>query len=66
MVRVDPSGRTAGRGAYVCRDSSCIAIATSRGALARALDIPVPAGLLEELAATITTDITGGGARGQE
>ncbi len=62
----DVSGRTAGRGAYVCRDASCINIAISRGTLARALETPVPAGLLEELAAAMTTEIIGGGARGQE
>jgi predicted RNA-binding protein YlxR (DUF448 family) len=63
---MDASGRSAGRGAYLCRDATCINIAISRGTLARALEIPVPVGLLEELAATITTDINGGGARGQE
>jgi len=65
-VRADAGGRIAGRGAYVCRDTSCISLAISRGTLARALDIPVPAELLEELAATLTTHITGGGTRGQE
>jgi predicted RNA-binding protein YlxR (DUF448 family) len=65
-VQTDASGRSAGRGAYLCRDATCINIAISRGTLARVLEIPVPAGLLEELAAIVTTDITGGGARGQE
>jgi predicted RNA-binding protein YlxR (DUF448 family) len=65
-VRADLTGRAPGRGAYVCRDASCIATAIDRGALARALAIRVPAGLHEELAATITLDHIGGGARGQE
>jgi len=65
-VRADATGRAAGRGAYVCRDRACITNAIARGALSRALEIPVPAGLLDELAATVTTDIIGGGTRGQE
>ena len=65
-VQADPGGRAPGRGAYVCHDRACIDAAITRGALARALDTAVPAGLLEGLAATFTTDMTGGGARGQE
>jgi len=65
-VRADETGRVAGRGAYVCRDLDCITNAITRGALSRALEIPVPAGVLEELAATVTTDSIGGGTRGQE
>jgi predicted RNA-binding protein YlxR (DUF448 family) len=65
-VRVDESGRLAGRGAYVCRDRACIETAIQRGTLSRALESPVPSGLLEELAATVTPDTIGGGTRGQE
>jgi hypothetical protein len=65
-VRADASGRAAGRGAYVCRDSDCITSAIQRGTLSRALETPVPAGLVDELAATITNDTIGGGTRGQE
>jgi predicted RNA-binding protein YlxR (DUF448 family) len=65
-VRADPTGRSAGRGAYVCRDGTCITNAIQRGALARALETPVPAALLDEIAATLTNDTFGGGARGQE
>jgi predicted RNA-binding protein YlxR (DUF448 family) len=65
-VRADGTGRLAGRGAYVCRDRDCITTAITRGALTRALEIPVPAGLLDELAATVTNEDIGGGTRGQE
>jgi predicted RNA-binding protein YlxR (DUF448 family) len=65
-VAADPTGRLPGRGAYVCRDLDCITNAIRRGTLSRALETPVPAGLQDELAATVTTDTIGGGTRGQE
>ena len=65
-VSVDHTGRAAGRGAYVCRDTACITTAIHRGALSRALETSVPAGLMDELVATINNDIVGGGIRGQE
>jgi hypothetical protein len=63
---MDASGRLAGRGAYICHDPECITTAIRRGSLARALETPVPATLLDELTETITNDTTGGGTRGQE
>jgi predicted RNA-binding protein YlxR (DUF448 family) len=48
-VRLDPSGRANGRGAYVCRDEACIAGATGRGELGRALETTLPAGLADQL-----------------
>ncbi len=42
-VRVDPGGSAAGRGAYVHPDPECVALATRRGALARALRASLPA-----------------------
>ena len=62
----DPTGRASGRGAYVCRDRACITTAIDRGTFSKALESPVPAGLADELAATATNEIIGGGARGQE
>jgi predicted RNA-binding protein YlxR (DUF448 family) len=63
---LDVSGRANGRGAYVCRDASCIERAVTRGALGRALEVPVPktlgielrmaAGLQPESAATSPGD----------
>jgi len=40
----DPSGRLAGRGAYVCADGTCREQALTKGALARALSVSIPAG----------------------
>lgn len=73
-VRVDAAGRSNGRGAYVCRDPECITIATSRGALARALTAAIPTGLAADLTAELPAgppieglDTTNAGGRlGQE
>jgi hypothetical protein len=68
-VTVDPTGRLAGRGAYVCIDAACLDRAVAKGALARALRTPIPADLRTALAGSITAntaDIEGGGSRGQE
>ena len=66
-MTLDETGRLAGRGAYLCRESACWTLAAERGALGRALAAPVPPALREVLLAgppTMTTDR--GGARGQE
>jgi predicted RNA-binding protein YlxR (DUF448 family) len=47
----DPSGRLAGRGAYVCAGGSCRETALEKGALARALSVSIPAGDRAELMA---------------
>ena len=67
-VVVDESGRLAGRGAYVCRTAACLTIANTKGALSRALEIPVPAALLASIRLGDVTnhDTNEGGARGQE
>ncbi len=65
-VAADPTGRANGRGAYVCRDLDCITNAITRGTLSRALEIPVPPGLREELAGSILELTNQGGVRGQE
>jgi len=67
-VLLDESGRLAGRGAYLCRDSTCWRIAHERGHLARALETSVPAELQAVLAAGPSPSlmIDEGGARGQE
>jgi len=66
-VVVDDSGRLSGRGAYVCQDTDCLTIAIKKGALARALETPLPATFLADAGGgAITTNIIEGGARGQE
>lgn len=42
LVIIDPTGRLAGRGAYLCADGSCWALALKKSALERALDMPLP------------------------
>jgi predicted RNA-binding protein YlxR (DUF448 family) len=59
---VDPTGRLAGRGAYLCRRDDCTRVGLER-ALRRALEVPVPDELANELSNMMTTE---GGARGQE
>ena len=65
-VVADPSGRLAGRGAYVC-DTICLTIAIKKGALSRALETRLPETFLATVAAgaepMLTTE---GGPRGQE
>jgi predicted RNA-binding protein YlxR (DUF448 family) len=66
-VVVDDIGRTAGRGAYVCRTGDCLTRALDKGLLGRALKTSLPASTREALLASLTTDMTiQGGARGQE
>jgi len=67
-VRLDESGRAAGRGAYVCRSAECLDKAMSKGALSKALKTPLPTDLREALAGSIEpmNTTTEGGARGQE
>jgi predicted RNA-binding protein YlxR (DUF448 family) len=67
-VVIDATGRAAGRGAYVCRSSDCLDKILTKGALSRALKIPLPSDVREALAGSLTqTDtIIEGGARGQE
>jgi len=52
-VLVDPTGRAAGRGAYVCHDETCLGIALRRGAIGRALEHAVPDDVRAALASTI-------------
>ncbi len=40
-VVLDEGGRLAGRGAYVCRDPACRTGALAKGAVARALGLPL-------------------------
>jgi hypothetical protein len=65
-VVIDPTGRLAGRGAYVCHDTDCLAIAIKKGALSRALDVPLPDAVLASVAPGSQPNTTEGGARGQE
>jgi predicted RNA-binding protein YlxR (DUF448 family) len=67
-IRLDGTGRLAGRGAYVCRSASCLTIANTKGALTRALGTTVPTTLIAsvDLGPHHDTDTDEGGPRGQE
>ncbi len=68
-ITIDPSGRADGRGAYLCRTAECIDNAIKKGALTRALSIPLPTDLRAALVAGVADQplhTTEGGARGQE
>ena len=49
QVIEDPTGRLAGRGAYVCADGACRELALSKGGLARAFGRPISASERSEL-----------------
>ncbi len=61
-VLVDPTGRAAGRGAYVCESEQCRRTALEKGSLQRALGVPVPSELAVELIGE--AKIEGGTGRG--
>jgi predicted RNA-binding protein YlxR (DUF448 family) len=67
-LKIDESGRLAGRGAYLCRDAACWTAALERGTLGRALEAPVTAELREAIAARAAqmTTTTEGGDIGKE
>jgi hypothetical protein len=48
-VEVDRTGKLAGRGAYVCRDESCIAQAIKQKKLGRALGVAVDQSIMDEV-----------------
>ncbi len=59
-VAIDPSGRLAGRGAYLCNTSSCWATALKKHSLERALEASLPPDVRAQLAAGETLTIEGG------
>jgi uncharacterized protein len=48
-VAFDPTRKANGRGAYVCRDATCIETAIAKGGLARALGTSMPVDVADEL-----------------
>ncbi len=48
-VAIDTRGKMAGRGAYLCKEISCLEKAVKSRALQRALDCDIPEGALETL-----------------
>lgn len=48
-LRVDPTGKLSGRGAYVCPDATCAEIAIRENRLQHALVVAVPEAIVEDL-----------------
>jgi predicted RNA-binding protein YlxR (DUF448 family) len=62
-VVMDSTGKLSGRGAYLCADGTCWTLALRRGALERALAVPLPSELRDRLTSG-ALDLTQGGTRG--
>ncbi len=52
-VSVDGTGRSPGRGAYICRDAGCLQKAIRSRALSRALETEIPADVYDALRADL-------------
>jgi uncharacterized protein len=59
-ISFDPTGRAAGRGAYVCADGSCWAAAVKKKSIERALSASLPAELRDQLERGELVHTTGG------
>jgi hypothetical protein len=53
IVRIDPTGKQNGRGAYLKRTLDAVELARKKNALGRALEVAIPDELYEELIKTI-------------
>jgi uncharacterized protein len=56
VVGLDPTGRAPGRGAYVCPEPACREAALKKGALRRALGVPIPVDLFDRPAGSQSND----------
>ena len=63
-VALDPSGKRAGRGAYLCQSPDCVALALKQKKLERSLKTPIPETLAEELRAWASAAEAGAAAGG--
>ncbi len=55
-IRVDQTGKTAGRGVYICPHITCLETAVKKKRLERSLQQPVSLDVLEELKESLTKD----------
>lgn len=53
---VDATGKTAGRGAYLCQTEECVANAQKRKALERSLKIAIPETVFDALRIAVADD----------
>lgn len=54
-VALDPTGKCAGRGAYICASDACLTLAFKKGGLARTLKCQVPASLEADIRTYVAT-----------
>lgn len=68
IVAFDATGRAAGRGAYICADGSCWAVALKKKSIERALSAPLPPELRNQLESGQLDVLTGaaGGMHGTQ
>lgn len=59
QVRIDPTGKVSGRGAYVCRDIDCADTGLREARLAHALEVAIPADVAEQLRRAATGRVEG-------
>lgn len=59
MANVDPAGKTAGRGAYLCGSETCWTKGVNKGGLERSLKVNLSAQDREQLLAFYKTAVTG-------
>jgi predicted RNA-binding protein YlxR (DUF448 family) len=59
-IVLDPTGRMAGRGAYLCADGACWATAVRRSSVERALGAPLPQDLRSRLELGDVASLHGG------
>lgn len=55
-VRMDPTGKLPGRGAYLCGEKECVALALKANKLGRALRCEIPERLKVELEQLVVKD----------
>jgi predicted RNA-binding protein YlxR (DUF448 family) len=61
LVRVDPTGKVSGRGAYVCREPGCADAGLREARLAHALEVAIPADVAAQLQAATAAQPARGG-----
>ncbi len=55
-ISLDPTGKKPGRGAYLCRDEKCLALAVKGKKLERSFKCRVPAEIYEEIKRELVAD----------
>ena len=53
-IKLDPTGKLNGRGAYICKSAECLKKARKTGALSRAFGTEIPAEVFTELERTLS------------